>query len=119
LPDYELMYVLRPELNDAEVEEQMARFAQIATDRGAKVRKPRIWEKRRLAYPIKDAKEGTYVLMQFSAASDAVTHVDRQLRLAESVLRHMIAKAEAGLEPEIDQGEQDVQQSGSSGQDVL
>jgi len=114
------MYILRPELNDAEVEEQMVRFAQIATDQGAKVRKPRIWEKRRLAYHVKGAKDGTYVMMQLSASGDALARVDRQLRLAESVLRHMIVKAETGLEPETDQGEQqDVQPSGASGQDVL
>jgi len=118
LPHYELMYILRPELGEAEIEEQMARFAQIAADHGAKVNQPKVWEKRRLAYQIKGAQDGTYVLMTFEAGRDAVAAVDRQLRLAEPVLRHMIVLAETGPRPETHKGEQNVQQSGASGQDV-
>jgi len=118
LPYYELMYILRPELGEPEIEEQMARFAQIASDHGAKVGKPKVWEKRRLTYRIKGAQDGTYVLMAFEAPRTAIAQVDRQLRLAEPVLRHMIVLAETGPQPEAREGEQDVQQSGASGQDV-
>ena len=55
------------------------------------------WEERRLMYPIKKKKRGLYIISHFSAPTEAVTKIDRQARLADVVLRHMILVDEDGL----------------------
>ncbi|HYG75355.1 MAG TPA: 30S ribosomal protein S6 [Planctomycetota bacterium] len=55
------------------------------------------WEERRLAYPIKKKKRGLYVISHFSAVTDAVTKIDRQAKLSDLVMRHMITVDEDGL----------------------
>ena len=55
------------------------------------------WEERRLAYPIKKKKRGLYIISHFSAATENVTKIDRQAKLSDLVLRHMILVDEDGL----------------------
>jgi small subunit ribosomal protein S6 len=120
LADYEVMYILNSALNDEEVAEHMRRFAQTAKDQGAQVGEPKVWGKRRLAYPINQQTDGTYVLMDMSAAPAAVRELDRQLKLAEPVLRHLVVRQTQPRKPkEKEEGQENVQQSGPGGQDVL
>jgi len=55
------------------------------------------WEERRLAYPIKKKKRGLYIINHFSAAPEAITKIDRNARLSDVVLRHMITVDEDGI----------------------
>ena len=55
------------------------------------------WEERRLAYQIKKRKRGLYIINHFSAPTEAVIKIDRNARLSEVVLRHMITVDEDGL----------------------
>ena len=55
------------------------------------------WEERRLAYPIKKKKRGLYIINHFSAPTEAVIKIERNARLSDLVLRHMITVDEDGL----------------------
>ena len=55
------------------------------------------WEERRLAYTIKKKKRGLYIICHFTAPTAAVTKIDRNAKLSELVLRHMITVDEDGL----------------------
>jgi len=55
------------------------------------------WDERRLAYQIKKRKRGLYIINHFTAPTEAVTKIDRQARITELVLRHMITVDEDGL----------------------
>jgi small subunit ribosomal protein S6 len=55
------------------------------------------WEERRLAYTIKKKKRGLYIIRHFTAPTGAVARIDRNARLSETVLRHMITVDEDGL----------------------
>lgn len=48
------------------------------------------WDERKLAYPIKRQKRGTYYLNYFDATGDAVTNIRRDLTLTEGVLRFLV-----------------------------
>ena len=48
------------------------------------------WDERKLAYPIKRQKRGTYYLVYFEAKGDAVTQIRRDLTLTEGVLRLLV-----------------------------
>ena len=91
--DYEVTYVLRPSLEETEVDERANAIAEGVKTRGGEV----IGElekhgKRRLAYEIDDVREGYYVTMNFRSAGDEQKELERQLRLNENVLRHIIIR---------------------------
>jgi ribosomal protein S6 len=74
------------------------------TKHGAKILSARRWDERRLAYPIKGQNRGTYLLVYFSADTQAVAGIRRDLQFNESVLRSLLvdcAEVPAGAyEPE-------------------
>ena len=55
------------------------------------------WEERKLAYPIKKKKRALYIINHFSAPTESVIKIDRNARLSDVVLRHMILVDEDGL----------------------
>ncbi len=91
--DYEITYILRPSLEEAEVVERSTAIAEGVKTRGGEV----VGEleqhgKRRLAYEIDDVREGYYVTMNFRAQAAEQKELDRLMRLNESVLRHIVIK---------------------------
>ncbi|MHA3224406.1 30S ribosomal protein S6 [Globicatella sulfidifaciens] len=92
---YEILYIIRPDLNDDAKKELVERFDKILTDNGTTVVESKDWAKRRFAYEINDYKEGIYHLVNVEA-SDA-EGIDEFARLAlinRDILRHMIVKIE-------------------------
>ncbi len=89
-----MIYILDPALTEEQLSEQVARFAQVARDQGAKVDEPKRWPKRRLAYRIKGKGEGYYVVMTLRAETAAMAELTRVLKLAEQVVRHMVVAVE-------------------------
>jgi small subunit ribosomal protein S6 len=61
---------------------------------GGKILASRLWEERRLAYPIKGHRKGTYWLTYFHLDGDQLTNLNRQFQLNESVLRNLVLKIE-------------------------
>lgn len=64
---------------------------------GAKVLSARRWDERRLAYPIKGRKRGTYLLTYFEQAASGTQSVRRDFEIDERVLRYLIQAADEGL----------------------
>jgi small subunit ribosomal protein S6 len=61
---------------------------------GGKMLASRLWEERRLAYPIKGHRKGTYWLTYFQLPGDQVTSLNRQFQLNESIIRSLMLKIE-------------------------
>jgi small subunit ribosomal protein S6 len=93
--DYEVTYILRPNLEETEVDERANAMAEGVKTRGGEV----LGEldklgKRRLAYEIDDVREGYYVVMKFRSDADGAKELERQMRLNESVLRALVIRAD-------------------------
>jgi len=52
------------------------------------------WDERKLAYEVEGQKRGTYFISYFKAPGSAVTHIERDVKLSEQVLRVLITKAD-------------------------
>jgi small subunit ribosomal protein S6 len=98
MSDYEVTYILRPSLEESEVEERANAIAEIVKGQGGEVSGVERLGKKRLAYEINDAREGNYVAMQFSAAAGVSKELDRQLKLHEDVLRALIVRLDAKMQ---------------------
>jgi small subunit ribosomal protein S6 len=94
---YEVTYILRPSLEESEVEERANAIAEIVKNQGGEVSAVERLGKKRLAYEVKDVREGNYVVMQFASSAAAAKELDRQLKLHEDVLRGLIVRLDAKM----------------------
>jgi small subunit ribosomal protein S6 len=89
---YEVMYVLRPDLEEEKVKANVARYKEIVTNYGGEVTNLQEMGKRRLAYEIDKFREGYYVLMNFKAKSDAVAEAERLMKINDDVIRFLFVR---------------------------
>ena len=88
---YEIMYILKADLDDASRKEVMDKLAGILTDNGGKVESTdESMGLRELAYPIKEQSKGYYVVLKVSMDNVAINEFNRLVRINGSVLRHLI-----------------------------
>jgi small subunit ribosomal protein S6 len=98
--DYELMVVLDPNLDESAIEAMNTRIQSQITQRGGTSEIVEGWGRRRLAYPIGRYRDGFYVLSRLQLPSNAAVEIERALKLNESVIRHLLVRAE-GLQPAV------------------
>ena len=92
---YEVLYVITPELDDEANQSVQDKFAKISTGNGGEIEKTDVWGKRRLAYAIDYKTEGFYVLVNFSANPELPRELERNLRNDERIMRYMVTRKEA------------------------
>ena len=97
MTNYEVMYVIDTALEDSARAEVIARFSDIVTANGGNVVRIDEWGKRRLAYAINYKTEGFYVLMYITAPSDLPRELERNLQIADSVLRYLVIRFEGPI----------------------
>lgn len=98
MTDYEVTYILRPSLEESEVEERANAIGEILKSQGGEIVNIERLGKKRLAYEIEDVREGNYVVMQFKSAAAASKELERQLKLHEDVLRALIVRLDAKMQ---------------------
>jgi small subunit ribosomal protein S6 len=96
--DYETMVVLRADLQEAGVKEQLGRFAKVLEAEGAAIRGIHDWGLRELAYPIRKERRGFYAVVEYTSTATAVLEVERQLKLSDLVLRFVSVRQEHAIQ---------------------
>lgn len=81
-------------LTDEQVESIAEKYSNLVTGLGAEVQAAGRWDKRRLAYEVKGRREGIYILMYFSGEPAVAKELDRNFRIADEILRHIIVRVE-------------------------
>jgi small subunit ribosomal protein S6 len=89
---YEAVVIFLSELDEKGVDAQIEKIEGIVTSHTGSVDQKEIWGRRELAYKISKKTHGIYVLFVFTGDMSLVADLDRQLKINESVLRHMIVK---------------------------
>lgn len=90
--NYEVLYIIKPDVEEEKVTALVERFKALVEEKGAEVTKLDKWGKRRLAYEIDKVKDGIYVLMQFKAEPAAAAELDRVMKINDAMVRHMIVR---------------------------
>lgn len=93
---YELMYIVKPELDDQAVQQEIEKVGQLIQTNGGQVRKVTPWGKRRLAFSVKDQREGYYVVEEFNLEQAKVAEVERVLKISDTVFRHLLVRQDEG-----------------------
>jgi len=92
--EYELVFIAHPDLDEEGVAALTAQVRGWIEAAGGEVIHTTQWGRRKLAYPIRKQTEGSYVLMWASMPRQAIRGLERELKLAENVLRHLLVRAE-------------------------
>jgi small subunit ribosomal protein S6 len=99
--DYELMYIVRPDLDDDALRAAVKSVRGILETQGGEIVKTTLWGKRRLAYEVQRLRDGHYVLVVLRLDTSKVNEVERALRIHDTVFRHLLVRHE-GTMPEPD-----------------
>lgn len=101
--NYECIIIVSPAVGETASKDSAAKYARVIVSGGGEITKMEDWGKRRLAYEINKLHEGFYTLYNFRGDRAVLGELDRQLRLDETILRHLIVRdvLAAGTEPAI------------------
>jgi len=92
LQDYELVFIINPEIVDEALESKVNGISQFITGREGLVDSVEKWGKRKLAYPLKHFQEGNYVLARFKLSPARCKELESNLKISEEILRHLLIK---------------------------
>jgi len=91
---YELMYIIRPNIEEEAKKALVVRFDEILTSNGAEIIESKEWGKRRLAYEINDFREGFYQIVKVNADSQAIDEYTRLANISEDIIRRIAVREE-------------------------
>ncbi|QQD84506.1 MULTISPECIES: 30S ribosomal protein S6 [Jeotgalicoccus] len=91
---YEILYVIRPNIEEEAKSTLVKRFDEVLTNNGAEIVESKEWGKRRLAYEIEDFKDGIYHIIKVNATSEATDEFDRLAKINNDIIRHIVVRDE-------------------------
>ena len=91
---YEMMFIVRPDMEEAEIKNTAENMKKVLTDATAKIIEEKSMGQKELAYEIKKFNTGYYYLFVVEASKEAEQEFNRVARINENLLRHLIVKVE-------------------------
>lgn len=91
---YEIMFIVRPNIEDDARKQLVDNFTSILTERDSEIVNVEELGLRNLAYEINDFRKGYYYLVDVNAPIEAVNEFDRLVRINEDIIRYIIIKDE-------------------------
>lgn len=91
---YEVMYIVRPDLEEADLDKLIDGFATVVTNGGGEVTQTEKLGRRRLAYVVRKFQDGFYVLLHISADGPLVAELERRLRVTEQVIKFITVRTD-------------------------
>jgi small subunit ribosomal protein S6 len=88
--DYELMYIVRPNIADEELTGMTDKVDTMVSNLGGSVSEKNPWGKRRLAYPIDKYEDGYYIVSKIKLDTDRARELEAQLKISDDVIRHIL-----------------------------
>jgi small subunit ribosomal protein S6 len=89
---YEVMYIVRPDVVDEELDKLIANFESTVTNGGGVVKSSDKWGRRKLAYTVRKFNDGNYVLLTVEANGTVIAELERRLRVTEPVIKFITVR---------------------------
>ncbi|MGB9032722.1 MAG: 30S ribosomal protein S6 [Acidobacteriaceae bacterium] len=89
---YEVMFIVRPDVADEDLDKLIAGLEQTVTSGGGKVRSTEKLGKRKLAYTVRKFNDGNYVLLTIDADGVLIAELERRLRVSEPVIKFITVR---------------------------
>ncbi|HXT64962.1 MAG TPA: 30S ribosomal protein S6 [Pyrinomonadaceae bacterium] len=91
---YEIVFIIDPNAEDAEVMRMTEAVQKIITDQGGSVTKTEMMGKRRLAYEINHKRDGIYVLLEVDGSGKEIAELERRMRVNDRIIRYMTVRVD-------------------------
>jgi small subunit ribosomal protein S6 len=89
---YEIMFIVRPDVEEADLDKLIEGFQKNVTDGGGEIRSTEKMGRRRLAYTVRKFNDGFYVLLTIAAEGKLITEIERRLRVSEPVIKFITVR---------------------------
>lgn len=89
---YEVMFIVRPDVEDADLDKLIAGFENTVTSGGGNVRSAEKLGRRKLAYTVRKFNDGNYILLTIDADGKLVAELERRLRVSEPVIKFITVR---------------------------
>ena len=94
---YEGLFILDSNRYSRDASGVSGQIGEIVKKHGGELLASRLWEDRRLAYPINGQRKGTYWLAYFNLDAQQIVHIERDCRINDNILRSLILKVDARI----------------------
>jgi len=91
---YEVVFIIDPDAEDAEVMRLTESVQKIITDQGGSITKTEMMGKRQLAYEINHRRNGIYVLLEVEGSGAEIAELERRMRVNDRILRYMTIRVD-------------------------
>ena len=91
---YEVMFIIRPDVDDDEAEKLITSFTSTVTSGGGVVKSVEKLGRRKLAYMVRKFNDGNYVLLTIEASGAVVLELERRLRVTEPVIKFITVRVD-------------------------
>jgi small subunit ribosomal protein S6 len=89
---YEVMFIVRPDVEDADLDKLIAGFENTVTSGGGNMRSTEKLGRRKLAYTVRKFNDGNYILLTIDADGKLVAELERRLRVSEPVIKFITVR---------------------------
>jgi small subunit ribosomal protein S6 len=89
---YEIMFIVRPDVEEADLDKLIEGFSTTITTGGGEVKSVEKMGRRRLAYTVRKFNDGFYVLLNIAAEGKLITEIERRLRVSEPVIKFITVR---------------------------
>ena len=89
---YEVMFIVRPDAAEEDIDKLIAGFSATVTGGGGVVKAVEKMGRRKLAYMVRKFNDGNYVLMTIDANGAVVLELERRLRVTEPVIKFITVR---------------------------
>ena len=94
---YELVYIVSPDASEQDIADLHTQVEQIVQRFNATLDKTENWGRRKLAYEIGRAREGTYVVETITGTGELMKEIDRRLRVTDTIIRHLVVRIDEDI----------------------
>src|SRR5258708_12806771 len=93
----ERVYSVSPDATEQAVADLHQQVEQIVQRFNGTLDKTENWGRRKLAYEIGHAREGTYVIETISGSGEMMKEIDRRLRVTDTIIRHLTVRVDEAM----------------------
>ncbi len=95
---YDLIFILRPDTPESEIDKVISTIEHAAAEKGGKVEKTEKWGRKRMAYRVHRLREGFYVYMVLrSNHGEVVKELERRLKVSDPVIKYLTVRLDEEL----------------------
>jgi len=91
---YEIMFIVRPDIDEAEIDKIIETFSGYVTTGGGVVKQAEKMGRRRLAYTVQKFNDGFYILLIVESPANLITELERRLRVSEQVIKFITVRTD-------------------------